>query len=254
MTDEVIVVRDGRVLIITMNRPEAKNAITKAMSEGIAAAIDELDADSTLSTAVLTGAGGTFCAGMDLKGFLRGERPSIPGRGLGGMTQTPPRKPVIAAVEGWALAGGCELVLACDLITASTTAKFGVPEVKRGLVAAAGGLFRLADRIPRQVALEAVLTGDPITAARAYEVGLVNRLTAEGGALDAALELATTIARNGPLAVQASKDVFAKALGWPVEHRFILQRPIIDPVFESDDAKEGARAFAEKREPVWTAS
>ncbi|KRA25254.1 enoyl-CoA hydratase [Microbacterium sp. Root61] len=254
MTDEILIERDGRVLIITMNRPEARNAITLGMSQRMAQAIDELDADPTLSVAVLTGAGGTFCAGMDLKGFLRGERPSIPGRGLGGMTQTPPRKPIIAAVEGWALAGGCELVLACDMITAGATAKFGVPEVKRGLVAAAGGLFRLADRIPRQIALEAVLTGEPITAGRAFEVGLVNRLTVDGGALDAAFELARTIAQNGPLAVQASKDVFVRAQSWPVEHRFVLQRPIIDPVFASNDAQEGAKAFAEKRQPQWTAS
>ncbi|MBV0896144.1 crotonase/enoyl-CoA hydratase family protein [Microbacterium sp. NC79] len=254
MTEEVLVEREGRVMTITMNRPEARNALTKSMSERMAAALDELDADPTLSVAVLTGSGGAFCAGMDLKGFLRGERPSIPGRGLGGMTQTPPKKPIIAAVEGWALAGGCELVLACDLIVAARTARFGLPEVKRGLAAAAGGLFRLADRIPRQVALEVILTGDPIAAERAYEVGLVNRLAEEGGALAAAHELAAAIAANGPLAVQASKDVFTQAPNWPAQHRFVLQRPLIDHVFESNDAKEGASAFAEKREPVWTAT
>lgn len=251
MTEDIRVERQDRVLIVTMDRPEARNALTKAMSEAMAAAWDELDADPVLTVAVLAGTPTAFCAGMDLKGFLRGERPSIPGRGLGGMTQTPPRKPVIAAVEGWALAGGCELVLSCDLITAGESAKFGLPEVKRGLVAAAGGLFRLADRIPRQIALEAILTGEPVTAPRAYELGLVNRLTPDGSALEAALAMASTIAKNGPLAVQASKDVFTKAQSWPVEHRFVLQRPIIDPVFASEDAQEGASAFAEKREPQW---
>jgi enoyl-CoA hydratase len=254
MSDEILVERDGRVLIVRMNRPEARNAIDIAMSQQLAAAVDQLDADPDLSVAVLTGEGGTFCAGMDLKAFLRGERPSIPGRGLGGMTQTPPRKPIIAAIEGWALAGGCELALSCDLITAGEGAKFGLPEVKRGLVAAAGGLFRLADRIPRQIALEAILTGDPILAPRAYELGLVNRLTADGGALEAALQLAGTIAANGPLAVQASKEVFSTAPNWPAQYRFLLQKTITDPVFESNDAKEGATAFAEKRAPHWTAS
>jgi enoyl-CoA hydratase len=252
VSDEVLLERSGPVLVITLNRPEAKNAINIELSQQLSAAIDLLDADPELSVGVLTGSGGTFCAGMDLKAFLRGERPRIPGRGLGGMTQTPPRKPIIAAVEGWALAGGCELALACDLITAGSGAKFGIPEVKRGLVAAAGGLFRLADRIPRQVALEAVLTGEPIMAPRAAELGLVNRLTADGGALAAALELADIISGNGPLALQVSKDVFVKAASWPAEHRFALQQPLIDPVFASNDAQEGARAFAEKREPQWT--
>lgn len=254
MTNEVIVERHGRMLLITINRPEAKNSVNKTVSEAVAAAVDELDADGALTVGVLTGAGGTFSAGMDLKAFLRGERPSIPGRGMCGMTQTPPRKPMIAAVEGWALAGGFELALACDLITAGESARFGLPEVKRGLVAAAGGLFRLAERIPRAVALETVLTGEPIAAPRAFELGLVNRLVSDGGALDAAVELATVISRNGPLAVRASKEIFAKAPAWPAEHRFTLQRPITDPVFESHDAREGATAFAEKRAPKWTGS
>ncbi len=182
MSDEVLVERRGAVQLIVINRPEARNALNLAVATGIRDAVDELDADDELRAGVLTGAGGTFSAGMDLKAFLRGERPSFPGRGLCGITQTPPRKPLIGAVEGWALAGGFELVLACDLVVAGTSARFGVPEVKRSLVAAAGGALLLAQRIPRAIALEMLLTGDPIDAERAAEVGLINRLVDEGQA------------------------------------------------------------------------
>src|ERR1700712_4885397 len=186
----VLTERRGGVLIVTINRPKARNAINKAVAEGIAAAMDTLDNTPELSVAILTGAEGSFCAGMDLKAFVRGETPHVEGRGFAGLTFAPPKKPLIAAVEGWALAGGCEIVLACDLVTAAETAKFGIPEVKRGLAAAAGGLFRLPVRIPYHVAMELILTGDPVEAGRAYELGLVNKLTPTGGALDAALELA----------------------------------------------------------------
>ncbi|MCA2226391.1 crotonase/enoyl-CoA hydratase family protein [Nonomuraea aurantiaca] len=250
-SDEVLVRHEARVAVITINRPHAKNAVTRAVSEGIAAALDELDRRDDLSVGVLTGAGGSFCAGMDLKGFLRGERPSIEGRGFAGVTEAPPNKPLIAAVEGYALAGGCEIVLACDLVVAARTARFGIPEVKRGLVAAAGGLLRLPHRIPEQIAMELALTGDLIAAERAYEIGLVNRLAEEGKALDEALALAARIAENGPLAILASKRVIKEHGQWPEPERFARQRAIIEPVFASADAQEGARAFAEKRRANW---
>lgn len=251
--DEVLVQdRADGVLVITLNRPRAKNAMTQAMAVRIAAALDRLDEDPALSTAVLTGAGGSFCAGMDLKGFLRGERPSVPGRGFGGVTVRPPRKPLVAAVEGWALAGGFELVLACDLVVAARGARFGIPEVKRGLVAAAGGLHRLPDRLPEVVAMELALTGDPVDAERLYTLGLVGTLTEDGQALDRAVQLAARIAANGPLAVAASKQILVQSRGWPREERFGRQQPLVDAVFDSADAQEGARAFAEKRPPVWT--
>jgi enoyl-CoA hydratase len=247
----VLTERRGAVLIVTINRPQARNAINRDVAEGIAAAMDTLDSDPGLSVAILTGAEGSFCAGMDLKAFVRGENPHVKGRGFAGLTFSRPRKPLIAAVEGWALAGGCEIVLACDLVIAAETAKFGIPEVKRGLAAAAGGLFRLPQRIPYHVAMELVLTGDPVDAARAYQLGLVNKLTPTGGALDAALEFADKIAANGPLAVIASKAVVAQASGWSDEEAPSKQQEILGPVMTSEDAQEGARAFAEKRPPVW---
>ena len=248
---EVLVTAEQGVMVITLNRPHAKNAVTLAVAEGVAAALDELDARDDLAVGIITGAGGTFCAGMDLKAFLRGERPSLPGRGFAGITEAPPATPLIAAVEGYALAGGCEIVLACDMVTAGRGARFGIPEVKRGLVAAAGGLLRLPERIPRAVAMELALTGGFLDAPRAYELGLVNRLTNDGSALDEALELAHAIAANGPLATRASKRVIVESRSWPVEERFARQREIIEPVMTSDDAREGARAFAEKRRPNW---
>jgi enoyl-CoA hydratase len=250
---EVLVDIDDGVMVITINRPEARNAVTLAVAEGIAAALDEFDARDDLAVGVLAGAGGTFCAGMDLKAFLRGERPSLPGRGFAGMTMAPPRKPMIAAVEGYALAGGCELVLACDLVVAGRGAKLGIPEVKRGLAAAGGGLLRLHERIPRNIALELVLTGDMLTAERAAALGLVNRLVDDGAALAAARELAGAIAANGPLAVRASKRVMVESPDWPVEERWERQKAILAPVFASEDATEGARAFGEKRAPQWKA-
>jgi enoyl-CoA hydratase len=252
VTDEVLVERRDGVQIITINRPEAKNSLNLAVAEAIAAAVDELDGSDDLRVGILTGAGGTFSAGMDLKAFLRGETPAIEGRGLCGITQTPPRKPLIAAVEGWALAGGFELVLACDLVVAAETARFGVPEVKRSLVAAGGGALQLPRRVPFAIALEMLLTGDPLTAARAGEVGLVNRVTAEGGALDGALQLAATIAQNGPLAVAASKAIARGSGDWSLAEGWNRQADLIAPVFASEDAREGATAFAEKRAPVWT--
>lgn len=251
MSDEVLVERRGAVLVVTLNRPEARNAINTAVSQGVAAAMDQLDEDPTLSVAVIVGAGGTFCSGMDLKGFLTGENPIHEVRGFGGITQVPPRKPVIAAVEGWALAGGCEIALACSMIVAANDAKFGIPEVKRGLVAGAGGLIRMPNRVPLNIALEMALTGDPLTAERAAHFGLVNRLVEPGKALEGALELAAAIAANGPLALAATKTIMEKALDWSFEEAFEKQAEYFLPVFASEDAKEGAKAFAEKRPPVW---
>jgi enoyl-CoA hydratase len=251
MSDEVLVERRGAVQVITINRPEARNALNGAVAAGVRDAVDELDADGTLQVGVLTGAGGTFSSGMDLKAFLKGETPSFPGRGLCGITQTPPRKPMIAAAEGWALAGGFELVLACDLVVAGASARFGVPEVKRSLVAGGGGALLLARRIPRALALEMLLTGDPFDARRAAEVGLVNHVVDDGKAVDAAVELAAKIAANGPLALIATKKIANGGGDWSAAERWDEMARLMGPVFASQDAQEGARAFAEKRAPVW---
>ena len=250
-SDEVLVSERGPVLIVIINRPDQRNAMTRSVAESIAQALDELDARPDLTVAVLTGAGGTFCAGMDLKRFLAGEVATIPGRGFGGFTESPPAKPLIAAVEGHALAGGFELVLACDLVVAGKSAQFGLPEVKRGLVARAGGLLRLPQRIPSAVALEVILTGDMLGADRAAELGLVNRVVADGEVLAEAVRLAEQIGRNAPLAVAMSKRIAVESAKWPAEELFDRQRDLAAPVFDSDDAKEGALAFKEKRAPVW---
>ena len=250
MSEEVLTSEEDGILVVTINRPDAKNAMTKAAAEGIAAAMDRLDSDDNLRVGILTGAGGTFCSGMDLKGFLRGESPSVEGRGFGGVVQQPPEKPLIAAVEGYALAGGLELMIACDLVVASAAAKFGIPEVKRGLVAAAGGVMMLPDQIPERIAMELALTGDFIDAPRAYELGLINRVT-DGDALAGAKDLAARIVANGPLAVKVSKQVIKQSRGWPMDERYKRQTQLIAPVFVSEDAREGAAAFAEKRAPNW---
>lgn len=241
----------GPVQVITIQRPEVKNAINLAVAEGVAKAVDELDESDDLRVGVLTGAGGSFSAGMDLKAFLAGEQPNIPGRGLAGVTERPPSKPLIAAVEGWALAGGFEVALACDLIVAGQSARFGLPEVKRSLVAAAGGAVGLPRRIPRAIALELLLTGEPIHSERAAQVGLVNRVVPDGQALEGALELARTIAENGPLAVAAAKRIAHASADLHLRESWADQQPLIEQIFASHDAREGATAFAEKRPPVW---
>jgi enoyl-CoA hydratase len=251
MSDEVLVERRGAVQVITINRPEARNALNGAVAAGIRDAADELDGTDELRAGVLTGAGGTFSSGMDLKAFLKGEVPSFPGRGLCGITQTPPRKPLIGAVEGWALAGGFELLLACDLVVAGASARFGVPEVTRGLVAGAGGALLLAQRVPRALALELLLTGDPIDAGRAAAIGLVNRVVDEGRALAEAIALAERIAANGPLAVTATKQIALGGSDSSPERRWDEAARLMGPVFTSEDSREGARAFAERRPPVW---
>lgn len=241
----------GAVLVITINRPERRNAVNRAVSQAIAEALDTLDASAELRVGIITGAGGNFCSGMDLHAFASGERPELEGRGFAGVTERQPRKPLIAAVEGFALAGGCELALACDLIVAAQSASFGLPEVQRGLVAGSGGLVRLQQRIPSGIALELALTGARFSAADGHRWGLVNRLVPAGGALGAALDLAGEIAANAPLAVTASKEIMRQAPGWPLAEVWDRQRPLADAVIGSQDALEGARAFAEKRLPVW---
>lgn len=244
--------RSRHVLEITIDRPEVRNALNLAAAEGICAAIDELEADPELRVAVLTGADGSFSSGMDMKAFLAGDVPYVARRGIFGIVNGPPAKPLIAAVEGGALAGGFELMLACDLVVAAEDASFGIPEVKRGLLAAAGGLMELPRRIPAAVATELALTGEPIGAARAYELGLINRVCAPGAALEQAVTLAERIAENAPLAVAASKRVLREAGGWPAEQAWSLQGEIVSPVLTSEDAREGARAFAERRAPRWS--
>jgi enoyl-CoA hydratase len=252
MSEVLTDVQDG-VLIITINRPEAKNAVNKAVAEGVAAAMAWLDSDSAINVGIITGAGGTFCSGMDLKAFLQGESPQVAGKGFAGFVQTPPAKPLIGAVEGYALAGGMEIAIACDLLVANVNAQFGIPEVKRGLVAAAGGLLSLPSIIGTRMAKELALTGDFISAQRAYEIGFVNRLT-EGAALDAAMELATKVAANGPLALIASKQIINERPDWDSSEMWKKQGEIGAAVFTSKDAREGAAAFAEKRKPNWTGS
>jgi enoyl-CoA hydratase len=243
-------VSDG-VAVITINRPEARNAVNGEVARGIGEAVAEFDASKDVQVLILTGAGGTFSAGMDLKGFLSGDSPAFGDRGFGGIVQRPPIKPVIAAVEGYALAGGFELVLACDLVVASDDARFGLPEVRRSLVAGAGGLLRLPKRIPYHLAMEIALTGEHFPAARLQQAGLVNRLVPAGEALDAAKELAARVALGGPLALAATKRVIVESADWPATEEFQRQGEIITPVFLSADAREGATAFAQKRPPVW---
>ncbi|UQE76185.1 crotonase/enoyl-CoA hydratase family protein [Gordonia sp. PP30] len=245
----VTVTEVGAALVITIDRPAAKNALDVAVARAIADALDRLDATDRLRVGILTGAGGTFSAGMDLKAFARGETPFLDGRGLCGLTEAPPRKPLIAAVEEWALAGGFELVLACDLVVAAETARFGLPEVTRGLVAAAGGALRLPSRIPSAIATEILLTGESFSASRARELGLLNAMTPPGGALAAALELAGRIGCHAPLAVEASVRI-ARGLADPADD-WCRQETISRAVLDSEDAAEGAAAFAERRAPVW---
>ncbi|MBB4934014.1 enoyl-CoA hydratase [Lipingzhangella halophila] len=252
MSDEVSYTTEDGVAVITINRPKAKNSVNAATAHAIAEALDDLDTRTDLTIGILTGAGGTFCAGMDLKAFMQGEVPVVEGRGFAGFAQRPPRKPLVAAVEGYALAGGFEVVLGCDLVVAAEDARFGIPEVKRGLVAGGGGLLRLQNRIPRNIAMELALTGDYVDAPRAAELGLVNKVTASGGALEGAQNLAARVAANAPLAVAASKRVIVESGDWSSEQMWDRQDEVMAPVYSSKDAMEGAAAFAEKRAPNWS--
>ena len=247
----VLVERRGPITIITLNRPEVRNAVNFAMAKAIERAIDAFEADKTATVAILTGAGGAFSAGMDLKAAARGEVPITEGRGILGLVSKPPLKPLIAAVEGPALAGGCELALAADLIVAASDSRFGIPEPKRGLVAAGGGVMRLRERLPRNIAMELALTGDPMQASRLAELGLINRIAEPGEALTAAIELAEQIAVNAPLSVVASKQIIEESSDWQSADAFERQTQIASVALFSEDASEGVRAFAEKRAPVW---
>jgi enoyl-CoA hydratase len=250
--DEPVIrtLREGPIFIIQLNRPKQRNAINEALARAIHAAIDELDEDAALRVGVITGNESAFCSGMDLKAYLDNENP-VTARGFAGLTRKPPVKPLIAAVEGLALAGGLEIALSCDLIVAARGAVFGVPEPKRGLVAAAGGLFRLPKRIAYHVAMYMAVTGESISADRAYEVGLVNKLVEPGTALQEALALAHLVAANAPLAVAASKAIVRGALDVDEQGGWSLQDRIGLPVLATEDAKEGAMAFAQKRAPIW---
>lgn len=244
--------RHGAVLLITLNRPEVRNAVNLELAQGLAAALDDLDADGSLAVGVLTGAGKGFCAGMDLKAFAQsGVPPSVGDRGFAGIVRRAADKPLIAAIEGFAVAGGLEIALACDLIVAAAGAKLGLPEAKRGLVAAGGGLRRLPQRLPAGLAMELALTGELITADRAHELGAIERLAQPGKAVDEALQLAEVIARNGPLAVRAAKAVLQRQREWSDEQFWERQSEITAPISASRDAREGARAFTEKRAPRW---
>ena len=247
----VLTQRRGSVLLVTLNRPEVRNAVNAALAHGIAAALDELDADDALTVAVLTGAGGFFCAGMDLGAFVKGESPWVGDRGFAGIALRGSRKPLIAAIEGFAVAGGMEVALSCDLIVAARGAKMGIPEVKRSLVAAGGALLRLPRRMPYHVVMELALTGDPLPAERFHELGIVNRLADPGAAVDTALQLAAELSRNGPLALIASKQILQEQFDWSTTEGWDRQGAIAGSVFASQDAQEGATAFKEKREPRW---
>jgi enoyl-CoA hydratase len=250
-SEAVLIERRGNVLLVTINRPEVRNAVNAAVAAGIAGALEELDGDEELSVGILTGAGGFFCAGMDLGAFVKGESPWFGDRGFAGIAQRASRKPLIAAIEGFAVAGGMEIALACDLIVAAEGAKLGIPEAKRSLVAAGGALLRLPRRMPYHVVMELALTGDPLPAERFHEFGVVNRLAKPGGAIDAALELAASVAKNAPLALIASKQILQQQFDWSSAEMWEKQGAISGPVFASEDSKEGAAAFKEKRDPVW---
>ena len=254
MSDVVLVEQRDGLQLITINRPDQRNAVNRAVSDAVCAALDELEANPELKLAIITGAGGTFCAGMDLKAFVSGENVMNPDRGFGGVCSRPPHKPLIAAVEGWALAGGTEIALSADMIVAAEDAQFGIPEVKRGLVAGAGGLLRMPSKIPLNLAYELALTGDPLTAKAAHAIGMVNALTPKGGALDGALALAARITPNGPLALAATKKILDYAAEHTLDEGWRLQTEVLPAIFSSNDAREGATAFAEKRPPKWTAT
>jgi enoyl-CoA hydratase len=246
--------RRDQSLLITLNRPAARNAVNAAMAAELAAALDELDSDPELRVGVLTGAPPGFCAGMDLKAFASGEKPWVEGRGFAGIAERGSRKPLIAAIEGFAMAGGLEIALACDLIVAARDARLAIPEVKRGLFAAGGALLRLPHRIPYNVASEMALTGEPLAAVRLLELGLINRLTDPGRAVAVALDLAARIGENSPLAVRMSKQVLQSQRAWSVDEMWERQAELFASVLAAPDAMEGAIAFAEKRAPNWQTS
>jgi enoyl-CoA hydratase/carnithine racemase len=240
------------VATITLNRPEVRNAIDLPTATALERAIDEAEQCADVRAIVLAATGPVFSAGMDLKALTAtGDRPITKRRGAFGIAAQPPEKPTVAAVQGKALGGGLEIALTADVIVASEDAEFGLPEVKRGLIAGAGGVLRLPRRIPRNVALEMIMTGRAISAHRAYQLGLVNWVVAPGEALDGACQLAREIARNAPLAVRMSKWIAERSIDWPADELFLRMQPHAQVIRDSKDAAEGARAFVEKRQPVW---
>lgn len=248
MADEILTEKRGRVLVVTLNRPDARNSVNSALGTALVAAIQELDDDDSLTAGVLTGAGRGFSSGMDLKAFAAEGPP----KGFDRFLRDGSRKPLIAAIEGFALAGGLEIALSCDLLVAAKGAKIGIPEVGVGLFAAGGALLRLPQRLPYGVAMELALTGKPMLAEQAHEYGLVTRLVEPGEASQAAIELAEAIAKNAPLGVAASKQMIQATQGRTAEEFWQLQGPLTGKIFASEDAKEGPRAFAEKRAPSWS--
>jgi enoyl-CoA hydratase len=251
MSERILTEKRGHVLVITMNRPEARNAFDAASAAALEAAADQLDADDDLFVGIVTGAGGTFSAGADLKAAARGERGATSKRGGFGFFGTPPNKPVIAAVEGFAVGGGFELCLSCDLIVAAKTAKFGLPEVRHNVVAIGGGLFRLPRRIPYHVAMEMALTGEFRDAETMHRLGIVNRVTEEGGALEEAVRWAEALQANGPTALAASKQIMWHSADWTDAEGWREQMKYAAKALNSEDRVEGLKAFAEKRKPVW---
>ncbi len=256
MSDDQVVrtTAEGPLWIVTLSRPKVVNAVNGLMATQLAAAINVFEEDDALRVCIIQGEGGNFCAGMDLKGFAAGDRPFLPSGGFAGLVELSLRKPIVAAVEGYALAGGFEIALCCDLIVASRSAEFGLPEARRGLVAAGGGLLRLPSLIPRALAMELALTGRSMGAEEAWRAGLLNRLVEPGRALDAARSLALEVAGNAPLAVAASKRIVKNSRTWSDLEMFACQKDLSDSVLNSADALEGARAFAEKRIPKWSGS
>jgi len=248
---KIITERHGPILVVTVNRPEARNAFDSETSRQMNAAMDLLDEDDSLFIGIITGAGGTFSAGADLKEAASGKPRERQPRGGFGLFAKPPRKPLIAAVEGFAVGGGFEMCLSCDIIIAAETAKFGLPEVRHNVVAIGGGLFRLPQRMPYHLAMELALTGAIKEAAFFHQWGVVNRLVKEGTALTEALAFAESLLANGPTALAASKQIMRNFADWTDEQAWHEQMPIARVALESEDRKEGLKAFAEKRKPIW---
>lgn len=254
MTEFITTERQGHALIITLNRPQARNAFNREMAQALESIIDDYDASTDLRVAVIRAEGPTFSAGQDLIAAGKGEFAVGKTRGGFGIMAKPPEKPLIAAIEGQALAGGMELALCCDIIVASRAAVFGLAEAKRGLVAVGGGCFRLPRRVPYQIAMELILTAEPKPAEEMRQYGFVNRVVEPGQAFDEAMKIASLIVRNGPLAVRASKAIAARSQAeqWADADAWKHQAEIVRPLADSEERREGLRAFAEKRDPVWT--